>query len=473
MHPLYISDPEFRALAARVTSIAADLYAGLDEMRAYPRTSGAHTSAVFDEPIPQKGLHGAALDALASVVDLSRAPTARFFGYVLGSGEPVAALADLLASSLNQNVTAWRSAPAATAIERQVVRWIGDAIGCGGLSGSFCGGGSAANLMALAMARESRLAANDAGARPGLIYVSSEAHMSIAKAIALLGLGRNNMRIIPVDEQFRMRTSELERAIAADRAAGHALIAVVASAGTVNTGAIDPLDEIGGVCRKHGLWLHVDGAYGALGALALAERFHGLRQADSLSLDLHKWLYQPVDCGMLLYKDPSIARAAFSHSGEYVRVLDTDPVESFAFFEESMELSRRFRALKVWLSLRYHGLEAFRDAIRRDLDHAAQLAASVRQSRELELLAPVELSAVCFRYCAAEEGRDLDVLNGAILRRVIENGRIYLSNASIRGKFALRVCFVNHRTQDADVAAIVPEVLTAVDSLLGRGRRPS
>jgi glutamate/tyrosine decarboxylase-like PLP-dependent enzyme len=404
------------------------------------------------------------------VVDLSRAPTARFFGYVLGSGEPVAALADLLASSLNQNVTAWRSAPAATAIERQVVRWIADAIGCGGLSGSFCGGGSAANLMALAMARESRLAANDAGARPGLVYVSSEAHMSIAKAIALLGLGRNNLRIIPVDEQFRMRTSELERAIAVDRAAGQALIAVVASAGTVNTGAIDPLDEIAVVCRKHGLWLHVDGAYGALGALVLAERFHGLAQADSLSLDLHKWLYQPVDCGMLLYKDPSIARAAFSHSGEYVRVLDTDPVESFAFFEESMELSRRFRALKVWLSLRYHGLEAFRDAIRRDLDHAAQLAAFVRESRELELLAPVELSAVCFRYCAAEAGRDLNVLNTRILRRVIENGRIYLSNASIHGKFALRACFVNHRTQDAHVAEIVPQVLTAAGSVLGRDR---
>jgi glutamate/tyrosine decarboxylase-like PLP-dependent enzyme len=294
--------------------------------------------------------------------------------------------------------------------------------------------------------------------------------MSIAKAMALLGLGRNNMRIVPVDEHFRMRTPELERAIAADRAAGHALIAVVASAGTVNTGAIDPLDEIAGVCRKHGLWLHVDGAYGALGALVLAERFRGLAHADSLSLDLHKWLYQPVDCGMLLYKDPSIARAAFSHSGEYVRVLDTDPVESFAFFEESMELSRRFRALKVWLSLRYHGLEAFRDAIRRDLDHAAQLAALVRQSRELELLAPVELSAVCFRYCAAAEGRDLNVLNTAILRRVIENGRIYLSNASIRGNFALRACFVNHRTQDADVAKIVPEVSTAVDSLFGRDR---
>lgn len=470
MNPLYVSNQEFRSLAARVTSIAADFYAQLGDMRAYPRTSGAETAEAFDQPLSLEGLHGEALDALARVVDMSRAPTARFFGYVVGSGEPVAALADLLASVLNQNVTAWRSAPAAAAIERQVVRWIAEALGCAGLSGSLCGGGSAANLMALAMARESRLPANESGARPGMIYVSGEVHMSIAKATALLGLGRNNLRVIPVDEQFRMRTCELDRAIAEDRAAGRELIAVVASAGTVNTGAIDPLDEIARICGEYGLWLHVDGAYGALAALVLAEKFHGLSRANSLSVDLHKWLYQPVDCGMLLFKDPLIARAAFSHSGDYVRVLDSDPLEGFAFFEESMELSRRFRALKVWLSLRYHGLQAFRDAIRADLDHAQQLADFVRGSRELELLAPVELSAVCFRYCVNQGDRDLNDLNSAILRRVIGNGRIYLSNASIRGNFALRACFVNHRTQDADVAEIVPEVLAAARAIIAEGR---
>ena len=469
MNPLYLSNAEFRALAARVIAFAADFYEQLDDMRAYPRTTAAETSEAFDEPLPQEGLHGAALDALARVVDMSRAPTARFFGYVLGSGEPVAALADLLASVLNQNVTAWRSAPAAASIERQVVHWIAEALGCGGFSGSLCGGGSAANLMALAMAREARLPANESGARPGMVYASSEAHMSIAKGIALLGLGRNNLRVIPVDGQFRMRTSDLERAIEEDRAAGRDLIAVIASAGTVNTGAIDPLEEIAAICRKHGLWLHVDGAYGAPAALVLAEKFHGLGQADSLSADLHKWLYQPVDCGVLLFKDPTIARAAFSHSGEYVRVLHSDPLEAFAFFEESMELSRRFRALKVWLSLRYHGLQAFRGAIRADLDHAKQLADFIEASSELELLAPVELSAVCFRYCVNQGGRDLDDLNAAILRRVIENGRIYLSNASIRGKFALRACFVNHRTKDADVAQIVPEVLAAARSVCGLG----
>lgn len=469
MHPLYVSNEEFRALAARVTSLAAEFYAQLDGMRAYPATSGEQTSKTFDEPLPRDGLHAAALDALAAVVELSRAPTSRFFGYVLGSGEPVAALADLLASVLNQNVTAWRSAPAAVTIERQVVRWIADAIGCDGFTGSLCGGGSAANLMGLTMAREARLPANDSGARPGVVYVSSEAHMSMAKAVALLGLGRNNLRGVPVDSHFRMRTQELERAILADRAAGHSLVAVVASAGTVSTGAIDPLEQIAAICRKYGLWLHVDGAYGAPAALVVAERFRCLDQADSLSLDLHKWLYQPVDCGLLLFKDPALARAAFSHTHDYARVLDSDPLEGFAFFEESLELSRRFRALKIWLSLRYHGLQAFREAIGADLAHANQLADCIRSAPQLELLAPVELSAVCFRFRGNAGPGDLDELNASILRRVIDNGRVYLSNASIGGHFALRACFVNHRTRAADVAEIVPEVLGAARSIIAIG----
>jgi len=266
-----------------------------------------------------------------------------------------------------------------------------------------------------------------------------------------------------------MNVPLLEAAIAEDRAAGRAQIGVIACAGTVSTGAIDPLEDIAALCSKHGLWLHVDGAYGAAAALAAPEKFRGLRSADSISLDLHKWLYQPVDCGMLLFADPNHARAAFSQTGEYARVLATDPLESTAFFEESLELSRRFRALKIWLSLRYHGLRAFRAAIRDDLEHAQLLAASIRNTPELELLAPVELSAVCFRYRrgpAPRRGTGLDELNAAILRRVIENGRVYFSNAVVRGQFALRACFVNHRTRAEDVALIVPEVLRAAREIV-------
>jgi aromatic-L-amino-acid/L-tryptophan decarboxylase len=312
------------------------------------------------------------------------------------------------------------------------------------------------------MAREARLPANQSGTKPGVVYASEQVHMSIPKAVALLGLGLDNLRLIPIDASFRMSIPSLEEAIQRDRTAGKTGIAVVATAGTVNTGAIDPLREIAEMARRYGLWLHVDGAYGALAAIAAPEKFSGLEMADSLSLDPHKWLYQPLDCGCLLLRDAEAARSAFAHTGDYARSLSDDPVESFAFFEESLELSRRFRALKVWLSLRYHGLEAFRRAIRLDLAHAQRLAALVAQEAELELLAPLELSAVCFRRrLPGQSDAALDRHNAAILQRVIRRGRVYISNATVRGRFALRACFVNHRTSDSDVDAIVEEVLAA------------
>jgi glutamate/tyrosine decarboxylase-like PLP-dependent enzyme len=462
MSRLEISPDEFRRVALHMVELASELLAETHSLPAFPRTSGEETERLFRSALPEAGLGTAALEILPEMIRHSRPPTSRFFGYVLGSGEPVAAAADLLASVLNQNLTAWRSSPSAVTIERTVVEWLAAAIGCAGFAGSLTGGGSSANLMGLAMAREANASANERGAQPCAVYASDEAHMSIGKAMALLGLGRENLRLIPTDQSFRMSSLELERAIHEDRRQGKRTVAVVASAGSVNTGAIDPLLQIAEIARGHGLWLHVDGAYGALAAIAAPEKFAGLNQADSLSLDPHKWLYQPLDCGCLLFRDAQVARTAFAYTGEYTRALNEDPVEAFSFFEESIELSRRFRALKLWLSLRYHGLAAFREAIAADLSHAQRLAVNVDAAPELERLAPVELSAVCFRFRGRErKDDDLDRLNRAILKRLIERGRVYISNASIRGKFVLRACFVNHRTTDSDVDAVVPEVLAA------------
>jgi hypothetical protein len=201
----------------------------------------------------------------------------------------------------------------------------------------------------------------------------------------------------------------------------------------------------------------VDGAYGALAAIAAPEKLRGLSLADSVSLDAHKWLYQPVDCGCLLHRHSEVARKTFSNTDDYVRILNEDPLEAFAFFEESFELTRRFRALKLWMSLQYHGRRTFRDAITRDLDHAQKLAQAIRSQPELELMGPVPLSAVCFRHRAKD--------NEAILRRVIARGRVLLSNATIGGHFALRACFVNHRTRSEDVNLIVSEVIAAANDL--------
>jgi aromatic-L-amino-acid decarboxylase len=461
MNPLVLSQAEYEAVFERITRLSLEYLATVPERPSFPDVTGSDTQAWFSRELPEHGMGEAALDDLTKVIDGCRPNSPRFFGYVFGSGEPVAAAADLLASVLNQNATAWRSGPSAITLERMIVNWVAELVGCKGFSGSLTGGGSPANLMALAMAREARLPANEHGARPGTVYASEQAHMSIPKAVALLGLGHDNLRLISCDDEFRMRSEELRNAISRDVAAGLTPIAIVGSAGTVATGSIDPLRELAAIAREVGAWFHVDGAYGALASIAAPEKFAGLNEADSLSLDPHKWLYQPVDCGCLLYRDSTAARAAFSHTGDYAKSLLEDPVESFAFFEESMELSRRFRALKLWLSLRYHGMEKFREAIRNDLQNALRLAQLIESEDELEVLAPVPLSAVCFRYVAQRgTASDFDALNQALLQRIVRRGKVFLSNASIQGKFALRACFVNHRTTPDDVSRIVSEVIT-------------
>ncbi|MGC1450480.1 MAG: pyridoxal-dependent decarboxylase [Candidatus Sulfotelmatobacter sp.] len=464
MNPLEISTDAFRRLAERVTNLAAEYLDNIDAQAISPATNGAESLRAFRSAMPEKGMGEEALSALPDVVRLCRAQNGRFFGYVLGSGEPVGAVADLLASVLNQNVTAWRSGPAAVVIEQTVVDWLSQAIGCPGFRGHLTGGGSSANLMGLAMAREAKAPANENGIAPGgVVYASSEIHMSIPKSVALLGIGRDNLRLIATDGSFRMIPDDLEANILRDQAAGRTPLAVVASAGTVNTGAIDPLRQIAQIAQRHSAWFHIDGAYGALAAMAAPAQFDGLELADSISLDPHKWLYQPLDCGCLLYRSPQAAQKTFAHSGDYARSLSADPVEGFAFFEESLELSRRFRALKLWLSLRYHGSAAFRESITKDLSHAQLLAKAIRNEPHLELLAPVELSAVCFRHQgnAKQSEEQLNYFNQTLLQCVVQRGRVYLSNASLHGKFCLRACIVNHRTKDSDVDVVIPEVLAA------------
>ncbi len=460
MDRLPLKTSEYRELAHRAVDLTADFLDKLPNLPSFPQTTGEGTVRAFDGPLPETPMGAGAFEDLAKVLELSRVPSPRFFGYVLGSGEPVAAIGDLVASVVNQNLTAWRSGPASATIERTVVRWLAEFIGCGKFSGSLSGGGSSANLMGLAMAREAKAPANDHGASPGVIYASAEVHMSIPKAAALLGLGYDSVRYIDVDDNFRMRTDFLEAAIQEEKKAGKKGIAVVGSAGTTNTGSVDPLDKLADIARSHDLWFHVDGAYGALAACVEPKAFAGLSDADSLSLDPHKWLYQPLDCGCLLYKDPTAAQRTFSHSGEYTKVLSTDPIEGFAFFEESMELSRRFRALKVWLSLRYHGAAAFRASIARDIELAQRLADRIRKEKDLEVLAPIPLSAVCFRYTppGKSEGQ-LNNMNAEILKRSQRAGRVFFSNAVIHGKFALRACITNHRSTEEDVMAVVEETL--------------
>ena len=466
-----LSSEQFYELSEHVLKIAADYLTHLSNRAIPAKGSGTEIEQILCHALPEEGSPEAALRGLQDAALYARAQNGRFFGYVLGSGEPSAAVADLLCSVLNQNVTAWRSSPSAVTIEKDVVRWIADATGCHEFAGILTSGGSSANLMGLGMAREAKLTANECGIRataPHAVYASTEVHMSIAKAVSLLGIGRDNLRLIPVDDAFRMLPEALEQSMRRDEELGITPVAVVATAGTVNTGAIDPLAEIAEIAGRHRAWLHVDGSYGALATMAIPEKFLGLAKADSIALDPHKWLYQPLDCGCLLYRDAQAARAAFAHSGDYVRPLRDDGIESQAYFEESIELSRRFRALKLWFSLRYHGIESFRASIRKDLRHARRLGTLIAKTSELELMAPIELSAVCFRFVYDRNTPvpEPDRANFNILRRINQRGRVYLSNATLHSKFCLRACIVNHRTTDSDIDEVILEVLAAAKEVL-------
>jgi len=336
-------------------------------------------------------------------------------------------------------------------------------------------GGSMANMTAMLIAHRTKsdpgVAAKglwDSG-RPMTIYASDQIHMSIPKAADILGLGRAQVRLVKSDDSLRMNVAHLRECISRDLANGLKPFCVIASAGTVNTGAVDPLDEIAAVAKEFALWFHIDGAYGALATLDETKRplFKGLERADSISLDPHKWLYVPIDSGCLLFRDEARARAAFSFDeADYIKVHEQNADEAFAFWNYGPELSRRFRALKIWLTLRYYGARRIAQAISEDNALAAYLGERVEQAEDFEILACPQLSICCFRYlppslqsngAASIEATDesseteLNELNSKIMHAVQRGGRAYLSSATIRGKFALRACITNFRTTRADI----------------------
>src|SRR5256714_13294179 len=475
---LDISEDEFHAISESVAEIVEKYFARVAELPVFPDTSAEEISEKFPEKLSEDGEPIEKLiEDCRRVIEKSRHNGhPRFWGYVASPSTPIGAYADLIASALNQNVTSWRSAPAATMIEQQVMRWLGSLIGYDeNAHGLMTSGGSLANLKALYVAH--RVKSSDEVSHHGLwhrsapmtVYASDQVHFSIPKAADVLGLGRENVRIVSSDERFKLDMRNLREQVERDEREGFIPFCVVANAGTVNTGAVDPLEEIGSFAQERDLWFHVDGAYGALGALAHEKRalFHGIARADSVSLDPHKWLYAPVDCGCLLFRDAARVQGAWTqHAADYIKVYEERDAESFAFWDYGIELSRRFRALKIWLMLRYYGSRKVSGAITDDCCMAQYFAERVEASEDFELLAPVELSICCFRYVPVEFAREfqaandeeraslnekLDELNAHIMHTVQRGGLAYLSNATLRARFALRACITNFRTTRADI----------------------
>jgi glutamate/tyrosine decarboxylase-like PLP-dependent enzyme len=471
------SPDSFHRILDRVQRLAEEYLRALPERAAFRRPPDEVIRRFESAPLPQAGmsadtiLDDVARDILPYSLGIGHP---RWWGYVRASASPLGIAADLLAATMNNNCSG--SAQIATYVEMTVMRWLAELVGYAPAAGGLLtSGGSSANFVALAAMREAKLPGSRTtgllglNARP-VIYVSPETHSCIRRAAELLGFGSDALRLLPPDADLRMDPAILATAVAEDRSAGRLPLCVVATAGTVNAGAIDPLAAIRDVARGEDLWFHVDGAYGAIGAALpeLAGRYAGMADADSLTIDPHKWLYVPYEAGAVLVRDRNALTRAFATKADYLEVDETDYFSGpLWFYQQGPQLSRAFRALKVWCVIRELGVEGFRALWRSDLAVAAELRRAVAAHPRLELVGPSDLSIVCFRYVPRRG--DAEALNRRLVNRIQQDGRLFVSGTLVRGTYALRAAILNFRSTAAD-ARLTTEVVAELGEELEGSR---
>jgi glutamate/tyrosine decarboxylase-like PLP-dependent enzyme len=477
MHEFDLDPEEVRRLGYRAADLVAEHVAGLREGPVFGKIGD--TATVFDQSLPETGRSAEeVLDTVREHVLTHPFGNShpRFFAFINATADPLGTVADYLASAMNSNC--WGGDHAAIHVEDRALRWIAEILGLPPTAeGILTSGGSMANFTALAAARRAKAPdvreAGFAGTPPPVVYASEETHSCVDKAVDLLGIGTRQLRVIPTDERFRIRMDVLGAAIARDRKAGRRPAIVVGNGGSVNTGAIDPLEELADLCARDELWFHVDGAYGAMACASTALRplFAGLERADSVATDPHKWLYVPYEAGAALVREPGRLAEAFRRPAAYL-VQDPDsPVTGPVLFNErGPELSRGFKALKVWMGLLRHGRQGYAAVIEHDVAMARFLAGEIRDREEFELLAEPGLSIVNFRLrprgCLEDR---LDRLNRQVANRLVAKGEFFLAPTLIRGRTSLRVAVVNFRTREEDLRALLEATAREGRDLLGAG----
>ena len=454
-------DPEtMRELGYRVVDLLVERLERLDDSRVWRGASRAEMESRLREPPPEEPTD---FEELIGRLEKDVLPFTgqhdhpRFFGYIPSSPTWPGVLGDFLASGVNIFAGTWLQSAGASTVELVVIDWFRQWLGYGGrASGILLPGGSLANLTALACAKEAKAGGRAATA---VVYVTPQSHSSLTRALHVLGFEADQVRSVPVDDRLRMRADALAAAMDADVLAGRRPLVVVANAGATNNRAIDPQGEISAVCAEQDAWFHVDAAYGGFAILTERGRawLDGIDEADSVTLDPHKWLYQPYECGCLVVRNGPLLSQAFHILPDYLQDTAVGGVE-VNFADRGLQLTRSARALKVWLSLHHFGVRAFRAAIDRALDLAVLAEERVRASEELELLSPASLGIVCFRRRprgGAAGERELEALNSDLARRLAESGEGLVSTTRVDRRFALRMCVLGHRSRAEDIERVL------------------
>ncbi|HYP24303.1 MAG TPA: pyridoxal-dependent decarboxylase [Actinomycetota bacterium] len=468
MPALDVDPKHVRALIDRAGDLVHEFYERLPSLPVDRRRTIEEVRALVARPIPEEGLGDDELFAYLRDVVFETAMYPghpAFLAYVVGAGTPHGAVADLVAGAINQNVGGWRLGPGATEMELHLTSWFARAFGMPeGAGGLVTSGGSMANFVGLKVARDRALGldvrVDGIGGARLTAYTSGEVHFATTRAADMLGLGSAAVRRIPFDDRYKVDMAELREAIRRDRADGFTPFAVVATAGTVGTGAVDPLAEIADLCEAEGLWMHVDAAYGGPAAFSdeLRPLFEGIERAHSIAFDPHKWLYTPQSGGVVLVRDLQWLSDSFAAHATYVHEAKELTGRGIDFGMMGPQLSRSFWALKVMVSLLAYGRRAYSERIAHDVALARYLAELVEEHDELELMAPVELSICCFRYVPRGYDADdeyLDMLNERLMAAVQSDGRVYFSNAVLHDRFVLRCCIVNFRTEAEQLEKVV------------------
>jgi len=446
---------EFRTIGHQVVDLLADYFERIEGLPVFPAVEPSTLARLFDEPLPHSGISS---EAVLEELERKLLPYCThvghpgYFGLITPSPNLMGILGDFICSALNQNIGVYSIGPSATAMERQTVRWLTELAGYGDeAGGNLTSGGTMANFIGLKLARD--WASGQHAQHEGLegraaVYTSEERHVSVDKAVDAVGLGRAALRPLPTDDAFQVRLDALEAAIAEDRKRGVRPVCIVGIFGTTNTGAVDPLPELRRIADRERMWLHVDAAYG--GGMLLSHerpmRNRGLELADSITLDPHKWFYAPLDAGAVLVKDASQLTRSFGIKPPYLSEQFTGSADRYQYYVHGFEQSRRFRSLKVWMSLKRYGAAEIGRWIDANVRQAERLYSLVERHPDFEAAARPPMSAICIRYCGGKP-EDSARLHAEVVRRVEQGGRFWISTTELKRRTWFRINPVNFRTR--------------------------